>query len=272
MARLKSTLQITGGINGLSFYTIKGGDTVYVRTKGGPSAKQLKVGEEFAVVRKHQVEWSACVMFSRALKDAMGDVYKFADFNVSPVWNGLGKKIMALDTEHPLGERSLRLTQCREWLAGYNLNKNFPFNSVFRGTLQLEIDKAQQHLTVMVPRINPSNDLYNVRKLPYFRFVFSLGFISDFVCYPEAKYQKYASANGIIAGASQSILTDWFSAADITDGQTIDVVVNTPVKEENRTFVTFIASAGIQFGTIGLDGSIEAVKNACCGKIMITEG
>ena len=96
MARVKSTLQITGSINGLSFYTIRGGDTVYVRTKGGPSARRMKVGEEFATVRKHQAEWEACVKFSKMLKGTVGAVAKLGDFNVSPVWNGLGKKIMAL--------------------------------------------------------------------------------------------------------------------------------------------------------------------------------
>jgi hypothetical protein len=143
MARVKSTLQITGSINGLSFYTIRGGDTVYVRTKGGPSARRMKVGEEFATVRKHQAEWEACVKFSKMMKGAVGEVAKLGDFNVSPVWNGLGKKIMALDAEHPVGERSLQVTRCPDWLAGYNLNRRFPFNSIFRGDLQLDIDTQQ---------------------------------------------------------------------------------------------------------------------------------
>lgn len=268
MARVKGTLQITGGVKGLSFYTIQGGDTVYVRTKGGPSAKRMKTGKEFELVRKHQNEWAACVKFSRTLKNVVGEVAKLGDFNVSPVWNGLGKKIMALDTGHPLGERSLQLTRCPEWLAGYNLNKNFPFNSVFRGALQVDLDKEQMSLKITVPCINTVNDLYNVRKLPCFRLVFSFGFVPDLVCVTDSNYRHYATENGVMEGVSRSTTTEWFSTSAIIESQTIEIDLSAIVKIADTTSVTFVASAGIQFGNYSIGSAVEAVKNACCGKII----
>ena len=179
MARVKGALQITGGIKGVSFYTMKGSDTIFMRTKGGPSKRRMKTGKEFELVRKHQVEWGGCVMFSQWVDWASGEFKKLGDFNVSPVWNGLGKKIMKLDTEHVVGERSIELTKCKEVLEGYNLNRNFAFNAVFRTSIQFEVDKKLDTAKVKLPRINTENDLYNVQKLPYFRLKFSLGIIYD---------------------------------------------------------------------------------------------
>lgn len=103
MARVKGPFQITGGIQGTSFYTMKGSDAVFMRTKGGPSKRRMKVGEEFALVRKHQSEWAACVLFSNQLNNATCKFKKMGDYNVSPVWNGFGKKLINLDTEHVIG-------------------------------------------------------------------------------------------------------------------------------------------------------------------------
>ncbi|MBB3186566.1 hypothetical protein [Microbacter margulisiae] len=272
MARLKGTLQITGGLTNLSFYTIKGSDQVYVRTKGGPSARQMKTGKSFALVRKHQVEWGACVMFSRALKETIREVARLGDFNVSPFWNGLGKKIIALDPQHPLGERSLQLTRCADCLTGYNLNKSFPFNSIFRGALQFDPDKELMRLRVTVPRINTANDLYNVQKLPYFRLVFSFGFLANLECSLDDKDPKYFPENDITAWTTtKSLTTDWLPATGIIDGQTYEIMLDTALKEEDKKHVTFVTAAGIQFGNTSLGGSIEVVKNACCGKIVIAE-
>jgi len=47
MARVNGLFNIQGKLGNVSFYTIKGGDTVYLRTKGGPTARRIKVGEEF---------------------------------------------------------------------------------------------------------------------------------------------------------------------------------------------------------------------------------
>ncbi len=271
MARVKGTIQMTGGISGLSFYTMKGSDTVFVRTKGGPSKRRMKVGEEFAEVRKHQSEWAGCVKFSQMVKSACGEVYRLADFNVSPTWNGLGKKIMALDTDHETGERYLQLTRCPEALAGYNLNRNFPFNSVLRSSLQFALDKEKLQLSIEIPRINTVNDIYNVQKLPYFRLIFTLGIVTDIVYHTETHYYNSLSAGKLSGGASRSITTEWFSAQDIIAAQRVEMAFDTYPKADDLTQTTILASAGIEFGTAGLGGTIEAVKNACCGKIVLAK-
>ena len=42
MARVKGILQVTGGLKGVSMYTMRGNDEVIMRTKGGPSKNTIK--------------------------------------------------------------------------------------------------------------------------------------------------------------------------------------------------------------------------------------
>src|ERR1035437_2623451 len=110
MTIIKGPFQMAGSISGLSFYTNAGSDKVIMRTKGGPSARRMKIGKEFEGMRKHQTEWSACVKFSKGIRLALGENYHLADYNVSPVWCGMGKKLISLDTENPVGERVLMIS------------------------------------------------------------------------------------------------------------------------------------------------------------------
>ena len=179
MAIVKGVIQVTGSIKGVSFYTLPGSDKVIMRSKGGPSKRRMKTGKEFETVRKHQVEWAACVMFSGGLRDALHGVYKLADYNVSPVWNGLGKNLMKLDAENPTGTRNLRISTYREALKGFNMNRNFPFNAVFRLAPQLTFDRENLKVNAFIPRLNTADDILNIQKLPYFRLILNLGIIND---------------------------------------------------------------------------------------------
>lgn len=269
MARVKGALQITGGIKGVSFYTMKGSDTIFMRTKGGPSKRRMKTGKEFALVRKHQVEWGACVMFSRALNGAAGEFKKLGDFNVSPVWNGLGKKIMKLDTEHVVGERSIELTKCKQVLEGYNLNRNFAFNAVFRTSIQFDFDIKLETLKIKLPRINTENDLYNVQKLPYFRLKFALGMLSDIYFDSTQSPSPFRPFFRDDYGYSKLLETEWLSTHDMIPEQTLEIVLPPWIPEEMKVHYTYLVSAAIEFGNVGFAGKIEAVKNASSAKIML---
>jgi len=271
MARVKGALQITGGIKGVSFYTMKGCDTIFMRTKGGPSKRRMKTGKEFELVRKHQVEWGACVLFSRAMDNATAGLKKLGDFNVSPVWNGLGKKIMKLDTEHVVGERSIELTKCKHVLEGYNLNRNFAFNAVFRTSIQFDLDVKTEILKVKLPRINTENDIYNVQKLPYFRLIFSLGMLSDIYFDATISPSSFRPFFKNDIGYSITNETEWLSAHDLIAEQTLEVVLPPWISEEMKPHYTYLVCAAIEFGNVGFAGKIEPVKNASCAKIMMAE-
>ncbi|WP_243348868.1 hypothetical protein [Parabacteroides sp. FAFU027] len=268
MAIIKGAFQMEGSISGVSFYSMAGSDKVIMRTKGGPTKRRMKEGKEFEMVRRHQTEWAACVLFSRGLKWAMGDTYRLADYNVSPVWNGIGKKLINLDEESTLGERHLRLSVYREAIAGFSLNKNYSFNAVMRAIPTFEVDKEKRSAIVRFPQINTGNDLLNVQKLPYFRLIVALGVVSDIHYRPENPRDKYEPALKDANGIRQSITTEWFSAHDIILEQTLEIMFNESMQKYRSDYDTLLLSVGIEFGTTAFGGKIEGVKRAGCARIM----
>lgn len=223
MAIVKSTIKMTGSIQDVTFYSNAGSDRVIARMKGGPDAHRMKVGEEFAVVRKHQTEWAACVMFSNGIHRALGETYHLADYNVCPGWNGMGKNLIKLDTDHPVGERNLYLSRYRQSLENFSLNHIYPFNTVLRISMDYEVKKEILQATVRLPRINTEMNLLNIQKLPYFRIIVSLGIVSDILYNPDSKYRPYEPILTYCNGRSASTLSDRLSTDDLINPQTLTV-------------------------------------------------
>jgi hypothetical protein len=266
MAIIKGALQMTGGIRGVSFYTITGSDKVIMRTKGGPKARRMKLGEEFEKVRKHQSEWAGCVKFARSVGDALGEIYRLADYNVWPVLCGMGKNLMSLDTEHPVGQRNLMLSQYRKVLDNFSLNRNYQFNSVLRITPEFEIDKVTLNAQVRISQINTEMDLLNIQKLPYFRVIVTLGIVSDVVYVPDEKFNIYEPVNES-TGSRLSTISEWFSTEDIINEQTLSVKLDEEVLKMTDD-VTVLLGIGVEFGKVSFAGQIAPVKHAGSGKVL----
>lgn len=267
MAIIRGGITISGSVQKTSYYNVKGSDKVIARTKGGPSANKMKTGKEFANVRKHQTEWVACVKFSKGLHHALGETYRLGDYNVSPAWNGLGKNIMKMDTGHPVGERNLYLSRYRQELEDFSLNRNYPFNTILRISTEYEVNKEILKATVKLPRINTEMSLLNIQKLPYFRIIISLGMVSDVLYNPDIpKY--YEPTLKYYNGCNISSLSDWFSANDIIEAQTLTVKLDDSLIEKMTVDTTLILGIGVEFGKVGFGGQITPVKRAGCGKIL----
>ena len=270
MAIIKGGISISGSVQQTSYYKISGSDNVIARTKGGPSANKMKTGKQFAKVRKHQIEWAACVKFSKGMKLALGEVYRLGDYNVSPVWNGLGKNMMTMDTENPVGERNLNLSLYRQELIDFSLNRNYPFNTVLRVSLEHEIKKEILKATVKLPRINTEMNLLNIQKLPYFRIIISLGFVSDILFTPGTgnHFKHYKPTLDQYNGCNISSFSDWFSTNDIIESQLLEVQLDGSLVPRMTPDTTVLLGIGVEFGKVGFGGQITPVKRACCGKIL----
>jgi hypothetical protein len=269
MAIVKGALQVTGSIKGVTFYTRKGSDQVIMRTKAGPSKQRIAKGSEFEKLRTHQKEWGACVQFAAAVRKAVGQVYRLADFNVSPVWTGMGKNLMKLDKINIIGERRLYLTSYRQALEGFNLNKNFPLNSVLRVLPAVELNRELLQATVTFPRINTETDILNIQHLPYFRLIVSLGCISDLAHNPQNLFFNFEPMVDLLQGISVSELTCWYPSENVLKEQSIQLQLNEELREFLSENVSIIVSIGIEFGRVGFGGEIVEVKNAGCSKIVV---
>ena len=171
-------------------------------------------------------------------------------------------------TENEIGKRSIMLSEARETLEGFNLNRQFPFNSVFRTSIHVEIDKKQGQMKVEIPRIVTANDLYNVQKLPFFRLVFNLTLFSDLKASGDNATSYYNQKNEKYACYGLEKCSEWFSANDIIAAQTHTLQLSFDIPEEDTEQITALGSVGIEFGNTAVGGKIEPVKHACCAKII----
>jgi hypothetical protein len=269
MAIVNGFLQMTGSIKGMSFYTPVGSDKVIMRTKGGATKYTIQNGDNFARLRLHQIEWQGCVKFGQSMKDGIGDTYRLADFNLTPVWNGMGRKILKLDTVSPVGQRFLRFSQCKQVMEGYNLNKKYPITTILRVSPLAELNRETLSATVSLPLINASTDVQNIQRLPYFRLIICLGLVSDMKYTEDDLIYKYVPVNNEWNGISKSILSDWHVTSDVLQAHVLSVQFRDDKLPPLTDDVTVLLSMGIEFGNVGIGGEIMPVKRAGCGKILL---
>ena len=268
MAIVRGALQVTGSIKGMTFYTRVGSDKVIMRTKGGPGKQRMAKGPEFEKLRQHQQEWGACVQFARAVRQAVGMNYRLCDFNLSPVWTGIGKNLMKMDQVGKPGERRLYLTTYRQALEGFSFNRNYPLNSVLRVLPTCEINRETLEAGVTFPRINTANDILNVQRLPYFRLVVGLGAVSDMVYNPQNLFYNFEPLVDLMQGVCVEHVTEWYSADNVLKQQSIELQMNEELREFMTENVCLLLSIGIEFGKVGFGGEITEVKHAGSAKIV----
>jgi len=266
MAIVKGFLQMTGSIKGVSFYTVRGSDQVIMRTKGGANKEQMSKSPKFAGLRKQQKEWSGCTKFASVVRYAFGGLHRLADYNLTPVLNGMGKNIQKLDVVSEVGKRSVQLSQCKLALEGFNFNRNYPFNTVLRVGVNFQLDRASLLATVSVPRINTEIDLLNIQRLPYFRLIVAIGTVSDMIY--NADIEDYSPLVPDLHGSTETLTGEWHSADTILPEQTIIVKMTEDQQALLTDEVSVLLSMAVEFGKVGFAGQTVEVKYAGCGKVL----
>jgi len=269
MTIVKGFMQMTGSIKGVSFYTLRGSDKVIMRTKGGATKKQIANSPKFENTRKQNMEFGGCSKFGSKARKAFGGLHRIADYNITPVLNGMGKNLMKLDTVSEIGRRNLKLSMNKEVLEGFNFNRNYPFNTVVRISPQWQLDRDNIKATVTVPRINTDIDLLNIQKLPFFRLMVAIGTGSD-LAYNEEK-NEYKPLVPELHGASKTTTGEWFKTQSIVPEQTLTVKLNDSLVAKLTDDVTVLLSMAIEFGNIGMTDEPVEVKYAGCGKVLATQ-
>lgn len=266
MAIVKGAFQMTGSISGVSFYTVRGSDKVIMRTKGGASKDKIKTSPKFAGLRKQQKEWSGCSKFGSITRYAFGGLHRVADFNLTPVLNGIGKSLMKLDTVSEIGQRNLFLSAYPQALEGFNFNRNYPFNTVLRVAPIVELERETLTATVRVPRINTEVDLYNLQRLPFFRLCLAIGTVSDTEFNQEIN--NYQPLVPELHGVSEVFTSEWYTTQTIVPTQLLTINMGDDEQIAMTDHITVIVSMAIEFGNVGFTGQPQEVKYAGCGKVM----
>lgn len=257
---------MTGSIKGVSFYTVRGSDKVIMRTKGGASKDKIKSSPKFEGLRKQQKEWSGCAKFGSMARYAFGGLHRLADYNLTPVLNGIGKNLMKLDTESDTGRRSLKLSVYPQALEGFNFNRNYPLNTVLRVAPVAQLNREKLEASVSIPRINTDIDLLNIQRLPFFRLIVAIGTISDMQY--NAATNDYEPLVPELHGVSETRTGEWHSTQTILPEHVMTAALEEREINALTENVTVLVSMAVEFGNVGFTGKPVEVKYAGCGKVM----
>ena len=266
MAKVKGIFNVQGTVQNVSFYTMRGSDEVIMRAKGGPKKSTIKRSERFAKVRLNNHEWKGCTKMGSQIKSSFCGMTRLADYPFIGSLNALAKKIQLCDTENPQGERSIYLSRHKELITGFSVNKNNPFDSLFKSTIAYTIDRGSLSCRITIPRINTEIHLNNYRNLPLFRLSVGLVCLSDLGLNEDKK--EYIPLNNDLFHHGKLFTGEWMSTQGVFDEQQTELII--PHREEQtiNEYISLVLCVGIEFGTLGNDGKPVEVKYAGAAKIL----
>ncbi len=262
--------KIKGTIDGVTYYTIMGGNKVYARKTGGPSKVQINKAPQFEKLRRNNSEWAGCTKMGSIMRLALGNIIDLADFPIIGVMNAIGKKLQQANTEDEHGKRGLYLSKNKQVLLGFNVSRKQVLESVLRVPITSSMDREDGSAQVTIPAINAEMYLYNFRNLPFYRIKVSMFAVSD-VGYSEES-SKYEATNPNYVDYGAGALSEWFTTNGSIAAQSFDIKIEMPSYIEQgfppRADLTFVLTVGVEFAKVGSNGQPMGVKYAGCGKVV----
>jgi len=266
MAFSKSIMQLEGSLANVSIYKRHDSERVIVRSKGGPTKKQIKTKPEFEKLRQNNSEWSGCAKMGRQIRVSFRAMNRLEDYPVTGALNSICKQIQKMDTGNEQGRRSIHLSQHKELLLGFSFSRKQVLESVLRVPVETTLDRIKGEAHIMIPELNTDMYLYNFRNLPYYRIIANLSGVCDMMIPTggsayKAPYYSYCDPE---RGVYES---EWIPTLGVQPA--LDITLQYPM-EENPVpeEVTVLLCIGIEFGKVGVANIPTAVKYAGSGKIV----
>jgi len=254
MATLEEGIEFTGSIGKLSAYRMKGSNKIILRKKGGPTKKQILTGRSFERTRENMAEFPGVGKAVSAIRQSLADVGHLADHNFTSTLTSICKKIQLLDPLADRGQRSIYLSQHPYMLAGFRLNKKYPFQGIVTGPVNCNIKRKTKTASIELPRLLQGINLHLPWKQPLYRFILSLAVVEDII------YKKGYYSDNTPGQAFRCLDTDWHVAAEPFQTQTVELKLN--MEGAIKDSQTLILAVGIEMGVPSPYGEIEEVKYA----------
>ncbi len=274
MARLDGLTQMTGSMTNISMYKLHGHDKIIIRTKGGPSKYQIKTKPQFAKLRNNNTEWSTCTKMGAMIRTACSMMKAVEDYPVSGALNALCKHIQKLDTDSEHGKRVIYLTKHTACLEGFSFGQKQVLESVIRVPIEYSLDRTTGLAHIHIPTMNTEMQLYNFRKLPYYRIIAQLASVCDLFVDENAKNEQDNRQYTCCDRELGKYTGEWLTTTGTQPALNIPLVFPINVEklmDEDGVMLqklSLILSMGIEFGKIGYGNAIEPVKYAGTGKIL----
>jgi hypothetical protein len=264
MAKVTGVFSAEGALGNLVIVKRRDQDVPYVRTKGGPSKKQIAQLPAFAATRRNNAEWSGCSKAGTAIRLATYALKSMADYNVSAGMNALMKIVQKQDQESPHGQRNILLSKNKDLLTGFSFNRKKLLDMVLQCPIEIITNRETATITIKVPRIIPDVNLKQYGTNPLLRLVVSLGTVSD-MCY-NITHNRYEPEDMLSHGKSTFTASRWFPVKQSIEAQEIEVSLTTENELQNSD--SFIVGFGLEFGYPLTDSVIEPKKYSGCAKII----
>lgn len=181
MARQKGHLKYVGTIGDVRHFKIKGVEGYFAGMVGGPSGEQIHTAPEFERTRENMNEFGACAKAGKAVRSGLSQLMKqMADSQVTGRLTSIMKKINLEDMTEARGYRKIEISTQRQYIKGFEFNKNNSFGGIFNAPFTLTHTVDRESGELVVEAFNPFNLVKAPAGATHFRLLTSLSVVSDF--------------------------------------------------------------------------------------------
>ena len=181
MARRKGVIKYVGTLGDIRHFKIKGQEGYFAGMVGGPSGDQVNTAPEFERTRENMNEFGACAKAGKSVRTGLSQVMKqMADSQVTGRLTSIMKKINLEDQTEARGYRKIEISTQRNYLKGFEFDKNSSFNGIFNAPYSLTHTVDRESGEFVVPDFNPANLVNAPSGATHFRLISSLSVVSDF--------------------------------------------------------------------------------------------
>ncbi|HEX6426482.1 MAG TPA: hypothetical protein VF008_02305 [Niastella sp.] len=268
MGKFSPPFSYTGTVSNISVYKVRGSDTPIVRTKGGPTKRQIETKPAFATTRKNNMEFGGRAKITGQLLYALRPLKYLSDYNIAGPLNSLFIPIQELDTEHEKGQRNIILSKNPGLLQGFNLNRRTPFDTFVANQLAYTLSKETLTASITFPALIPDVNFFVPEYYPWYKFIIIVGTVEDMFYNPKG----YQSHNGKEMYSAVLDESDWLTvhagAPAVTKQYTqLQNAYGGVSKLAKLKSYSMLLAVGIAFGTMQ-KGKIEMVKYVGGAKIL----
>ncbi|WP_276484854.1 hypothetical protein [Paraflavitalea pollutisoli] len=253
---------IRGKIDGISIYKMKGVDRPVVRRSSGHSRAKQKRDPRLDLFCRAGKEFGGRSVIVGHLNWALRLHKCCRDHNVTAPLNGILSSVQVLDGEGDLGERSIFLSQHKEYVKGYSLNRTNPFDSVVTLSPQCSINRETLTATLRIPALIPNVNFFPSMRSPFYRFIATMTAVPD-VVWKNGRYVSVFDKERSFADADS--YTNWFSLLEGSPTQEIVLSSNDTPPNENYTLVVTV---GVCYGILKTLDEVEMLPYGGSGKIL----
>ena len=181
MAKQTGLVRYSGTMGDVRHFKIKGLPGDYAGLKGGPSGEQVLHDAAFVRTRENMNEFGGSAKAGKSVRNALSALMsEMSDSQVTGRLTGIMKKINLEDGTEARGYRAILISAQRNYLTGFQFNKNINFDSIMSAPYTLAHIAGRTEATATIPAFNPASFLSAPSGATHFRILQALAVVSDF--------------------------------------------------------------------------------------------